>query len=278
MIEGILNKSLRFEGEGESKKFTQQFTSLYGIAIFKDGLDLVLTKARRGDLLFEVKIIKGWNTDEGCCISGETKIYNQILKAFIRTLNHKIIIRNFKTNVLAHEIGHAIAASSEIVLNEDFRKAIGSDIKNHQPESIVLAGEIKRLMIDALKSYPASQIISELFARYFELLSMTREVDPNGSFAANQITDFFINTSKWFDEVFNPKIKNQIDQDIANFTIKMIDRDEFRSERKFADREKSFHKKTDEVGKKSWSRNVNSNAEWQESWQKHQELKDEKNN
>ncbi|MFT6077268.1 MAG: hypothetical protein ACJAW3_001046 [Lentimonas sp.] len=277
MIEGILNKVLKFEGVDESKKFTQQFTSLYGIAIFKDGLDLVLTKARRGDVIFEVKIIKGWNTDEGCCISGEMKIYNQILKSFTRKLNHKIIIRNFRTNVLAHEIGHAIAASSEIALNENFRKAIGLDMKNRQPESIVLAGEIKRLMIDALKSYPASQIISELFARYFELMSMSREVDSNGNFTVSQITRFFINTSKWFDEIFNVKIKNQIDLDIANFTTKMIDNGGFESKKRFADHEKSFHKKSDASGNKSWSKNVNSNAQWQESWE-HKELNDKKNN
>ncbi|MFT6106543.1 MAG: hypothetical protein ACJA0S_000784 [Rickettsiales bacterium] len=278
MIEDILSQSLKFEGENESKKFTQQFKSLYGIAIFKDGLDLALTKARRGDLLFEVKIIKGWDTNDGCCISEETRIYNKILKAFTRSLNHKIIIRNFKTSVLAHEIGHAIAVSSDIALNDSFGKVIGFDIKNRQPESVVLASEIKRLMVNALKVYPPSQIISELFARYFELLSMSREVDVNGSFLADQINGFFINTSKWFDEIFNPKIKNQIDQDIANFTAKMINKGDFESQKKFADHEKSFYKKSDRSGNRSWSKNVNSNAGWKESWQKHQELEDKNNN
>ena len=40
MIEEILNKALKFEGVNESKKFADQFISLYGIEIYKDGLDV----------------------------------------------------------------------------------------------------------------------------------------------------------------------------------------------------------------------------------------------
>ena len=53
MIPEILSPAIKFDGINEDKKFISQFTNLYGIAIFKDGLDLILTKARHGDLTFE---------------------------------------------------------------------------------------------------------------------------------------------------------------------------------------------------------------------------------
>ncbi len=276
MIEEILNKVLKFEGVKETQKFTNQFISLYGIPLYKDGLDLILTKAREGVVVFEVKIVKGWNTDDGCCVTEEKKIYNQILKTFTRKLDHKIIIRNFAVNVMAHEFAHCVASESGFELNEDFRKAIGFDMKDRKPESVVLASEIKRLMVDALKAYPANKILSELFARYFELLSTSRDVDSQGSFLSSQVTEFFVNTSKWIEQVFNPQIKSQIDPDIAAYTANLIANQDFKTEKKFADNTKSFHKKIDSEGQKSWSRNVNSNAAWQQSWQKHQELEDKK--
>jgi hypothetical protein len=276
MITEILSPAIKFDGINEDKKFISQFTNLYGITIFKDGLDLILTKARHGDLTFEVKLIKGWKTNDGCCVTQENKIYNKFLNAFTKKLSHKIIIHNFSTNVIAHEMAHAIAAESGLALDEDFRKAIGFDMKNRTPENIALNGEVKRLMISDLKSYPANKILSELFARYFEILSICRDVEPNGKFTLSQVTDFFINTDKWIGEIFNHKIKEKIDRDIANFTAKLINENQFKSEKKFADGGKSFHKKLDSDGGKSWSKNVDSNSAWQSSWNKYQELEEKK--
>lgn len=275
MIEEILNKVLKFEGINESKKFVSQFTSLYGLSLYKDGLDLILTKANQGNLTFEVKIIKGWDTNQGCYLSDQRRIYNKFLKTFTRNLNHKIIIRNFATNVLAHEMAHCLEVESGLVLNEEFRKAIGLDMKDRQPESVVLKAEMQRLMIDALKTYPAYQFISELFARFFELLSISRDVNPNGVFPTSQAVEFFANSSKWVMEVFNQQIQGKIDRQIANYTSDFIKNNSFKQEKKFADNTKSFYKKNDIDGK-SWSNNTKSNLAWQQSWQKHKEL-DKKN-
>jgi hypothetical protein len=171
-------------------------------------------------------------------------------------------------------MAHCLEVESDLVLNEDFRKAIGLDMKNRQPESVVLAGEVRRLMVEALKAYPSYQFISELFARYFELLSTSRDVDPNGSFTTEQVMEFFINTSKWIREVFNPQIRSKIDQEIATYTSNLIANNSFKTEKKFADNQKSFHKKSYSGGQKSWSKNVNSNAAWQQSWQKHRDLEE----
>ncbi|MCE3255859.1 MAG: hypothetical protein K0R25_1353 [Rickettsiaceae bacterium] len=277
MIEEILSQSLKFEGVNNSKKFSELFSSLYSIDLFKDGLDLILTRAEERSLAFEVKIIKDWDTNVGCYLTDQRKIYNKFLKTFTHQLDHKIIIRSLAVNVLAHEMAHCLDVESGLVLNEDFRTAIGFDMKDRKADSVVLSSTIQRLMVDALKSYPENQFISELFARYFELLSTSRDVEPNGSFLTSQVTDYFANTSKWIREVFNPRIKSKISPKIASYTSGLIANNSFKTEAKFADNSKSFYKRSDQSGKKSWSANVSSNNSWQQSWQKHQELEDKKN-
>lgn len=278
MIEEILIPALKFEGAREEKKFVDQFTSLYGIEVYKDGLDLVLTRVKEGIVTFEAKLIKGWNTDLGCCVTEQKTVYDKIRNVFTKKLEHKIIIRDFAVTTMAHEIAHCVAIESGFILNEDFRTAIGFDMKDRRPNSVVLAAEIERLMIKALKSYLADKVLSELFARYFELLSYSRDVNPNGSFISGQVDDFFINTTKWFKEIFNPSIRRYVDPRISAYTSDLIARRGFVHEKKFADNTKSFYKKADDSGGKSWSKNVSSNSAWLNSWEKHKELEDKKNN
>ncbi len=276
MIEEILNKIIKFEGIQESEKFVNLFSSLYSIELFKDGLDLILTKANQGVLTFEVKLIKGWDTNQGCYLKDQSKIYNRFLKTFTNQLDHKIIIRNFAVNVIAHEMAHCLEVESGLILNESFRTAVGFDMKDRTPENFVLKGQIERLMIEALKSYPQHQFISELFARYFELLSISREVKVDSGFSTKQIMEFFANTSKWIEKIFNPKIKTKINPQIAAYSQNLIEQNSFKSERKFADSSRSFYKHSSSNNVKSFANNISSNANWQKSWQKHQELEDKK--
>ncbi len=269
MIKDILKQQVAFEGAANLEKFHAIFTSLYNIKLFKNGLDLVLTKMQEGDLKFEVKIIKGWDTNVGCYLTEQSKVFNKVKNMFSDKFRHKIIIRNLLVNVVAHEMAHALEIEGGIVLNNNFRKAIGFDMKDRKPSNVALQGEIKRVMVEDVKSYPQHQIISELFARYFELLSLSRDVEINGAFLTSEVMDFFANTTKWLDQIFNPKIKSKIDLQIANHTSKMIANNAFKVEKKFAHKVDSFYKQTDEKGKKTWSANVKSNAQWQKSYEDH---------
>ena len=274
MIEEILKDHIVFEGVNNSAKFASFLTSLYRIEIFKNGLDLILTKVRSSELKFEVKIIKGWDTNVGCYLTEQDKIHNKLIGVFSPKLKHKIILRNLVTNVMAHEMAHALEVESGLVLNDDFRKAIGFDMKDHEVNNLGLRSAIKRVMVEGIKPYPKHQIISELFARYFEVLSVSRNVNLSGDFDTKDVTEFFANTTKWIEEIFNPAIKSKIDQDIANYTRKLIDNDEIKAEKKFTDKIDSFYKKVDSAGNKSWSSNTGSNLDWQKSWEKHQEIED----
>src|SRR5690606_24023004 len=121
-----------------------------------------------------------------------------------------------------------------------------------------------------VKPYPPHQIISELFARYFELLSLSRNVNVNGAFTAAEIMDFFANTTKWIREIFNVHIRKKISSDITAYTSKLISQNAFKAEKRFTEKVDSFKKRDS----KSWAGNVNSNSRWQTSWNQYEKQKE----
>jgi len=277
-IKKIIAAQIRFEGAPELDKFVRFFCDLYRIEIFKDGLDLILTKLQENDLRLEVRIIKGWDTDDGCYITETNKVFNNVLGKFFHKIDKKIILKNFTHSVMAHEMGHALAFESKIDLQGEFRQCIALDMKGREAEMVPLRAQIKRLMVDALKSYKEDKFLSELFARYFELLALSRDVHGSGDFTSAEVMDFFMNTTNFIKKIFNPKIQNYIDPKISKaseLTAAQVKLEE--PKKKFQDSASSFYKKTDEGGAKSWSKNVKSNARYQVGWQKYEEIEDKKN-
>lgn len=275
----IFRPQVDFEGKDALEKFTKIFCDLYRIELFKDGLDLIATKLHEKDLSFEIKIVTGWDTNQGCYLTEQRKTFNKFLGTFSNVVKKKIIIRNFNHNVMAHEMAHALEFESGLNLGEEFRKCIGLDMKGRQPKSLVLQGEIQRLMVDALKSYPQHQFISELFARYYELLSTSRNVNQTGGYTTSEVMEFFANTTNFIEKKFNPKIKAQINSKISAHSVEIVKKVTLeKSEKKFQEKVDSFHQRTSSSGSSAWSKNVRSNANWQAGWNKHQELEKQKNN
>jgi hypothetical protein len=264
---------LDFEGVRNDDKFVNTFLNLYRIELFKDGLDLILTKVKEKHLKFDVKIIKGWDTNVGCFLTEKRTVIDQVAGKIFHNRSLKIILRQLSYNVMAHEMAHALEYESKINLGEEFRTAIGYDMKDRDPQIITLKAEIKRLMVEALKTYKPEQFISELFARYFELLSISRNVQSNGDFSTADVMDFFANTTNFIKNKFNPQIKSKIDPEIARITselAKTVILEE--PQQKFSEKVDSFHKRATN----SWSKNVKSNANWQLGWKRFEELEGEK--
>jgi hypothetical protein len=275
ILRDIITPQLQFEGADNSERFLKQFFDLYRIEIFKDGLDLILTKLKEKHLRFEIKIIKGWDTNVGCFLTEQRGIYNQTVGKFFFQRKPKIILKQLSTNVLAHEMAHALEFESGLDLGEDFRKCVGFDMKDRDPTSLTLKAQKNRLMIEALKSYPPEQFISELFARYFELLSISRNVQANGDFTTAEVMDFFANTTNFVTQIFNPKIRGKINPKIAQITAEIVAKVKLTApEQKFQERVDSRQAKTGG----SWTKSINSNASWQKGWEKHKNLIEEKNN
>lgn len=266
-------ETLDFEGVRNDEKFLNTFTNLYRIELFKDGLDLILTKVKEKHLKFDIKIIKGWDTNVGCFLTEKRSFVDQVAGKIFHNRSLKIILRQLSYNVMAHEMAHALEYESKINLGEDFRKAIGFDMKDRDPQIITLKAEVKRLMVEALKAYKPEQFLSELFARYFELLSVSRNVQANGDFTTADVMDFFANTTNFIRDIFNPQIKAKIDPEIALWSGKLVK--EVRLEepqQKFSEKVDSFHKRSSA----GWSKNVKSNAGWELGWKKYEGIEGDK--
>lgn len=263
IIKNLISSQIQFEGKPDLERFMKYFFDLYRIEIFKDGLDLILTKLEEKHLSFEVKEMKGWDTNVGCFLTEQKSFFDQTLGKFFAKTSQKIILRKLSYNVMAHEMAHALEFESGINLGEEFRQAIGYDMKDRVADIFTLRGEIKRLMVDALKAYKPEQFISELFARYFELLSISRNVCANGDFATQDVSDFFLNTSNFVREKFNPKIRKKINPHIARITSEIAQQVRLQPvEKKFIDQVNSS-KVTQSSG--NWSKTVKSNASWSKS-------------
>ncbi len=268
-----------FEGLNNIDKLCKMFSQLYRIDLYKDGLDLILTKLSQKQLNFEVKIIKDWDTNIGCFLTEQQSVFDKTIGKFFAKKNLKIILRQLSYNVLAHEMAHAVDFESGLDLNDDFRQAIYLDLSSTQPTIITLKSHAHRLMIEAVKSYPKNQIINELFARYFELLSISRDVCTNGDFSTNDVMNYFANTTKYITEILNPFIKKQIDQIIANQTISIVSDVKINNHgQNYREKIDSFHQKQDSDGQKSWAKNTKSNHIYHNSWNKYQALNNNKDN
>lgn len=268
-----------FEGLNNIDKLCKMFSQLYRIDLYKDGLDLILTKLSQKQLNFEVKIIKDWDTNIGCFLTEQQGVFDKTIGKFFAKKNLKIILRQLSYNVLAHEMAHAVDFESGLDLNDDFRQAIYLDLSSTQPAIITLKSHAHRLMIEAVKSYPKNQIINELFARYFELLSISRDVCTNGDFSTNDVMNYFANTTKYITEILNPFIKKQIDQIIANQTISIVSDVKINNHgQNYREKIDSFHQKQDSDGQKSWAKNTKSNHIYHNSWNKYQALNNNKDN
>jgi hypothetical protein len=264
-IKKIFEPQLIFEGVENGQKISEAFADLYRIELFKDGLDLILTKLKQGHLSFEIKINKDWDTNSGCFLTEQKNYYDPIKGHFLRIRAPKIILRNYTHNLMAHEMAHALEFESGINFGQDFRKAIGYDMKDRQAPILTLRAEIKRLMVDALKAYPSYQFLSELFARYFELLSVSRNVQAFGDFATLDVMNFFENTTNFINHIFNPTIRSKIDPEISRETSKIVEQVKIQGPKhKFSQKVDPFKNKSE----KSWSGNIRSNSMWHNSWKK----------
>jgi hypothetical protein len=273
LIRKISSPQLEFEGLDNLEKFVKTFADLYRIELFKDGLDLILTKMQEKELRFEIRVTKDWDTNLGCFLTEQKSFYDKTLGKVLRRNAPKIILRNLSHNLMAHEMAHALEFESGLNLGEDFRKSIGFDMKNRDPQILTLKGEIKRLMVDALKSYKPEQFISELFARYFELLAVSRNVSSVGSFATSDVMIFFENTTNFIEKVFNPQIRKKINAKIAAATSDLAKQIRLEApQQKFQERVESVQKKSSG----SWAKATKSNAMWQAGWNKAQGLEDKK--
>ncbi len=253
------------------QEFIKNFEQLYQIKLLKDLLDLILTKAKQKKAKFVIKISRIWNRAAGDC---QTEgIVERIGGKILRRKYYTITIRNISHEVIMHEIAHAVEKESAINLNGEFRKAIANDMQEIEFASASVKTAIKQIMIEEMKAYKASQVMEEMFARYFELLAMSYDVGGWGryQFYAKDIIKFFENTTRWVESSFNPMIKHLSDKEIVTASDKFVaNLKPYQME--WVKKIGSIHNNTPRngaIGDKKWTGNMGSNNDWLASYQKH---------
>ncbi|MDR2760260.1 MAG: hypothetical protein LBB09_00225 [Rickettsiales bacterium] len=216
-----IETTLKTDGE----RFVFCFTELYRFPIFKTLLDAILSEIKnKKNIKFILKPQVKWDRLAGHCATSFVRNFDQKLigeqskfsKGFFQR-KHEIVIKNFSMQTIIHEIGHAIEHISGIDIERGFRQNFSADMKTWDSANQLLGRTVKDLMLDQLKNYPLESTMAELFARFFEILSMANDVDAwmDKRFSSEEIQRFYRNTVKWFYDELKPILLKKTDPEIA---------------------------------------------------------------
>lgn len=238
------------------QQFKAIIQKLYQYKIFKPMLDLVVSIAMAGHLKFVLYDQKLFDLDEGNCKTIEGGAINKLLNKVKTQNDYVITIKKISNDVIVHEIAHML----EKELNKSdalyFIDQIKHDMMFFKKSNPSLSSAVESVMIKEVAAYPEQQRNSELFARYFQLLAMSKEVSGFGATYGYSIFDM-IKLFKTSTQInLYTSITQKINQHIAKETSLYI-KDLSEIEHKWSDEKiKSVHYKTGGVTK--WSSGVKS--------------------
>lgn len=222
LLNYIYNHS-QWERKTDLEYFIYCLTELYRIPLFVPILNAMITKLKHNEAVFKITPLKSWDRVLGHCTTAtkEIKSGESIFKRGIFSKHYTIVIKKISPDIIIHEIGHAIEHISGINVNGDFKNVLKDDLKNNNSNSIQLKSAVKDVMETQLKNYKLECHMAELFARFFELLASSRDVGGWGNYQYyyKEITDYFVNTVVWAENVLVPILKKKTDGDIERDSI-----------------------------------------------------------
>ena len=232
------------------EQFLQMIRHLYQYQIFQSILNLTATKISENLLTFKLHNQRFFDLDTGNCKTIYGSSLNQLLNKVRKKNIYQITIKKLSYDVIIHEIAHMIEKETSVNLQE-FTSIIENDLKNSLA-SIGLKNTIKEIFITALKVYPENQRNSELFARYFQVLSLAKEISNlshTRGYKLEQALTSFSNTTNWINVNLKLTIVSLIDPQISECSMQLA-KDIKQIEHKWSEqRAKSIHV----PGKKKWS-------------------------
>ncbi len=204
----IISNNSTAENQSQMGQFIKIITHLYQFSLLKDILDFTTAKAQQNSLKFNIKDRRFFELDEGNCKTiTSSSIVDIFLNAFKNNKNYVINIKKIAPDVIIHEIAHMV----EQELADAFDPFIFSQIISQEiieikskTGNISLLDAVKSIMIEEVENYQDSHKVSELFARYFQMLASTREVTRFGtkySYSLMDVAKVFEKTSKYVAEL-----------------------------------------------------------------------------
>ena len=216
--------------ETAKKSYVDDFiyciTELYRIPLFSCMLNAVITKIKHKQAEFKLMPLKSWDRVLGHCITAtkEENSLESIFKNGLFSKHYTIVIKQISPTIIIHEVGHAVEHIANIDVNGGFKRCLLEDFKANNSGSIQLKSAVKDVMQEQLKNYQLEKVMIELFARYFEMLAMSNEVDSWGNyqFTLEDISIFFSNTTAWANDVLIPILKKRTDNDIEMASLDFV--------------------------------------------------------
>lgn len=205
-------------------------SAVYRYEIFKPFMDMTVTLAKLGRISLVVQPKEFYALDEGNCLTIEGGTIDKLTNLVRREKRYKITIKKVSSDVVVHEIGHMIEKESGVNLDDNFMRAIISDIQVKHSSNVSLNAAIQQVMITEVSGYQESHRRSELFTRFFQLLAMSKDVAGYGAVYGYKVEDVykaFPNYTKWlWDNLYNqliPKIDPQVAQTSQAYIVKLED-------------------------------------------------------
>jgi hypothetical protein len=261
----IIKAHTKSEDPSQYKRFFETITHLYQFRLLKDVLDFTATKIQQGLLRFRVQEKKFFEMDEGNCRSmSAPSVMGSVLNAFRVQKDYVITIKKVASDVIMHEIGHMVEQELGDAFHPGvFDQKISQDILDAHSNTgnISLQEAIKSIMITEVSGYPDEQRISELFARYFQMLASARDVVRYGtsySYSLEDMFKVFKVTAEYIARILQSFYKTKEYYQIKNTSEKYI-KELSQIEHKWSEEKiHSFHKETTEGQKPVWKRNFQS--------------------
>lgn len=196
---------------------------LYQHSIFKNILDIVVTKCSLGQLQFKIQDAKFFDLDAGNCLTmvddkGCTTDYKKNYKK-----KYLITIKKIACDVIIHEIAHMLEKELSHLINlPAFASTLMYEVESLKV--IHMQSLVKSLFVDQVKSYPQSQHFSELFARFFQFFAGANEVSFQSSLGSRyklqDAVSVFPKTLELLDSQLSNDWGDLIDPQVAKDSVK----------------------------------------------------------
>ncbi len=221
----LIEANIKAETSANISQFMVKIKSLYQYQVFKPMFDLVTTLCLKGRLTFSVYERRFFELDEGNCKTIEGSAFNKALNKIKAERNYVITIKKISSDVIVHELAHMLEKEGEFPTLQPFAEKINKDISMQNSNNVSLQSAVKQIMITEVEGYPNDQKISELFARFFQIVAISKEVAGFGAQYGYTLQDtyqFFANTVAFLAGDFYSTIASKIDANIAFLSSKYI--------------------------------------------------------
>lgn len=254
----IIEQKTEVQFEAHLYRFMLEIKKLYQYEIFKSMLDLVATLIKNQRLIFRVHDQELFDLDEGNCRTIEGGGFNKFLNQFKSNKHYIITIKKISSPVIVHEVAHMLEQEGDFTSLTPFMNCMLQDLKQKKVGNMSLLAATEQVLHQETKGYPKSQVASEFFARFFQLVSQSKEVAGLGAeygYTLNECLTLFEQTVAFLSKDFYKTIVSKIDLEIAATSMQYIKKIEDIKHKWSEEKTQSIHGGST---KPQWSRTVKS--------------------